>query len=203
MHKEILTKEQVDLLPVVKTFSKDFGLVGGTAIALHLGHRQSIDFDLFANKKFGNISLQNKIVRDTSIQRVIVSKLGEYTILIKGVKFTFFHFPFEINFTEKFDEIITLPDLLTLSAMKVYALGYRAKWKDYVDLYFILKDHLSLDQIIKKADVIFGDKFNEKLIRQQLSYFQDIDYSEKVDFMPGFVVDEEEIKKALTEISLS
>lgn len=203
MHKEILTKEQIELLSIVKTFNKDFGLVGGTAIALHLGHRQSIDFDLFANKKFGNISLQNKIVKDTSIQRVIVSKLGEYTILIKGVKFTFFHFPFEINFTEKLDEIIRLPDLLTLSAMKVYALGYRAKWKDYVDLYFILKDHLSLDQIIKKADVIFGDKFNEKLIRQQLSYFQDIDYSEKIDYVKGFEVADEKVKKTLTEISLS
>lgn len=203
MHKEVLTKEQTELLPIVKTFSKDFGLVGGTAIALHLGHRRSIDFDLFANKKFGNISLQNKIVKDTSIQRVIVSKLGEYTILIKGIKFTFFHFPFEIDFAEKLGEIIKLPDLLTLAAMKVYALGYRAKWKDYVDLYFILKDHLSLDQIIKKADAIFGDKFNEKLIRQQLSYFQDIDYSEKVDFMEGFEVEEEKIKKTLTEVSLS
>lgn len=203
MHKEILTKEQIELLSVVKTFSKDFGLVGGTAIALRLGHRQSIDFDLFANKKFGNISLQNKIVKNTTIQRVIVSKLGEYTILIKGVKFTFFHFPFEIDFAEKLDEIIKLPDLLTLAAMKVYALGYRAKWKDYVDLYFILKDHFSLDQITKKADTIFGDKFNEKLIRQQLSYFQDIDYSEKIDFMPGFTVEDKEVKKILTEISLS
>lgn len=205
MHKEALTKEQIELLPILKNFSKDFGLVGGTAIALHLGHRQSIDFDLFANKKFGNIILQNKIAKNPSIkiEKVIVSKLGEYTILIKGVKFTFFHFSFEIDFAEKLDEIIKLPDLLTLSAMKVYALGYRAKWKDYVDLYFILKDHLSLDQIVKKANVVFGDKFNEKLIRQQLSYFQDIDYSEKVDYMKGFETEDEKIKKALIEISLS
>ena len=47
MHKEIFTKEQTDLLPLIKEFSKDFILVGGTAIALHIGHRQSIDFDLF------------------------------------------------------------------------------------------------------------------------------------------------------------
>ena len=46
MHKEILTKEQLELLPTIKFFSKDFGLVGGTAIALHIGHRHSIDFDL-------------------------------------------------------------------------------------------------------------------------------------------------------------
>ena len=52
MHKEILTAKQTGLLPVIKTFSKDFGLVGGTAIALYIGHRQSIDFDLFSLKMF-------------------------------------------------------------------------------------------------------------------------------------------------------
>ncbi len=46
MHKEILTKEQTALLPIVKAFNKDFRLVGGTAIAWHAGHRRSIDFDL-------------------------------------------------------------------------------------------------------------------------------------------------------------
>ena len=47
IHKEILTKEQVELLPIVAYFSKNFGLVGGTAIALMIGHRESLDFDLF------------------------------------------------------------------------------------------------------------------------------------------------------------
>ena len=51
MHKEIFTKEQEKILPLVVDFSDRFGLVGGTAIALHLGHRRSIDFDLFSNKK--------------------------------------------------------------------------------------------------------------------------------------------------------
>ena len=50
MHKEILSEEQANLLPLVKTFSKNFGLVGGTAIALHIGHRESLDFDLFRLK---------------------------------------------------------------------------------------------------------------------------------------------------------
>jgi hypothetical protein len=38
LHKEIMIKEQIALLPLLKSFSKDFGLVGGTAIALHIGH---------------------------------------------------------------------------------------------------------------------------------------------------------------------
>jgi hypothetical protein len=47
MHLEILSKEQVELLPLVSQFKREFYLVGGTAIALHIGHRESIDFELF------------------------------------------------------------------------------------------------------------------------------------------------------------
>lgn len=54
MHREILSENQIRLLPLIKTYSADFGLVGGTAIALHLGHRRSIDFDLFTDKDFAN-----------------------------------------------------------------------------------------------------------------------------------------------------
>ncbi|MCB6599156.1 hypothetical protein LI118_17050, partial [Erysipelatoclostridium ramosum] len=72
---------------------------------------------------------------------------------------------------------IKLPDLLTLAAMKAYALGRRAKWKDYVDLYFAMKDYFPISAIVKKAKGIFGAEFNEKIFRAQLAYFKDIDYS--------------------------
>ena len=47
MHIEIFNSEQVKLLPYFKSYQRSFYMVGGTAIALHLGHRRSIDFDLF------------------------------------------------------------------------------------------------------------------------------------------------------------
>lgn len=202
MHKEILTKNQAELLPVLKIFSQDFGLVGGTAFALYLGHRRSIDFDLFSAKEFKNTRLQNKILKSKKINQVIVSKLGEYTLVIDRVKFTFFHYPFAIDFSEKFDNWIKIPDLLTLAAMKAYALGYRAKWKDYVDLSFVFQKY-SYKQITEKADQIFGEIFNEKLFREQLVYFKDINYVEKVEFLPGFEISDDKIKKVLIEASLS
>ena len=79
MHKEILTKEQLELLPLLKMFSKDFGLVGGTAIAFHIGHRQSIDFDLFTDKIFKNQNILNKILKISKVDRIIVNKLDELT----------------------------------------------------------------------------------------------------------------------------
>lgn len=202
MHKEILTKEQIALLPLVAEFSQDFGLVGGTAIALHLGHRRSVDFDLFSQKSFGNQSLLNKILRHLETDGIIVNKLGELTLILKGVKLTFYQFPFPLDYAAIF-EGIKLPELLTLAAMKAFALGQRAKWKDYADLYFIIKDHFSVGQISEKGKQLFGGNFNEKLFRSQLAYFEGIDYAEQVEFMPGFDIPKEAIKRQLTEFALA
>ena len=203
LHKEILTKEQAKLLPIISDFSKEFGLVGGTAIALYIGHRESIDFDIFSLKKFGNLQVKNKINRQKKIDNIIVNKLGEFTVLISGTKITFFHYPFKIRFSKNFDNIIKMPDLLTLAAMKAYALGMRAKWKDYVDLYFIMKDFHSIQEIVKKAKEIFKNEFNQRMFRTQLSFFEDIDYREEIMFKKGFETKDEEIKEKLIEFSLS
>src|SRR3989338_3753829 len=134
-HKEILSPEQAALLPIVKLFSDSFGLVGGTAIALHLGHRESIDYDLFTFDDFTNQKIRRKILSTSKIDAVLRDENGQFTLVINGVRFTFFQFPYKIDFSESLDDIVKLPDLLTLAAMKAFALGRRAKWKDYVDLY--------------------------------------------------------------------
>jgi len=204
MHKEILTKKQQELLPLVRSFSKNFGLVGGTAIALHIGHRESIDFDLFTLEEFFNAKVRRIITkRGEKITKVYKDEKGQFTFLIDDVQFTFFHYPFKIKFSENFKGIIKIPDLLTLAAMKAYALGRRAKWKDYVDLYFIINKYHSAKKIVKRANDIFKAEFNERIFREQLSYFKDINYKEEIVFKPGYEVDEKKIKKELISFSLS
>ena len=202
MHKEILTPEQAELLSLVECFSMKFGLAGGTAVAFQIGHRRSLDFDLFAETEFKNQSILNRISKTLEIEKVIVNKLDELTVVIKGVKFTFFRYPYKIDYSEKLKGVIKMPGLLTLAAMKAFALGQRSKWKDYVDLYFIIKNYHSVNEISKKGKKLFGKMFNEKLFRTQLSYFNDINYSEKVEFMEGFEVSDKIIKKALIDFSL-
>ena len=202
MRAEILSAKQTKLLPLLKEFSKDFGLAGGTAIALRLGHRQSVDFDFFTNKKFSNAAIQKKILRLKTIDHVYVDKKDEYTILVGGIKLTFLRFPFNLIFKEKFGRFFKVADLLTLAALKAYALGRRAKWKDYVDLFFIFKDHFSVAEVSNKARWIFGENFNEKIFRSQLSYFEEIDYSEQVNYSAGFAVSDKKIKTELKKISL-
>lgn len=188
---------------MVKSFSRDFGLVGGTAVALHIGHRRSIDFDLFTPKYFSNLNIRKKILKHKKIDRVVRDEDGQYTLVINEVRFTFFRYPFRIHFSKNFDDFIKMPDLLTLAAMKAHALGRRAKWKDYVDLYFVMESHHSFDKIAQKSRQIFGNEFNEKLFRTQLSYFEDIDRSEEIIYMKGKKVLDGVIKKNLIASSLS
>jgi len=203
LHKEILTSEQINLLPLVSLFAKEFGLVGGTAIALHIGHRRSIDFDMFSYERFDNNRIKQKLTKKIKSFNPIVNKQGEYTLITKtGIKMTFYNFPYKLDYVDRLDKTIKLPDLLTLAAMKAFALGQRAKWKDYVDLYFILKDYHSIAEINKKGKELFGGEYNEKLFKTQLAYFNDINYAEEVEFLPGFEVSEKEVKKALVEYSI-
>jgi len=201
IHPEILIKEQMELLPLVKSFSKDFGLVGGTAVALLIGHRRSVDFDIFTDKEFQNLKIRKIILKFNKIDKVIRDEDGQYTLIINKVRFTFFHYPFKINFSEKFDNIIKMPDLLTLAAMKAYALGRRARWKDYIDLYFIMKNY-GIGRVIKRAKLIFGSEFNEKMFRAQLVYFKDIDYTEQISYVKGFEVNDDVVRKELIRFSL-
>lgn len=194
MHKEILSPAQERLLPLVEKFQRSFYLAGGTAIAMHLGHRRSIDFDLFSNKEFRNADIRKKLVDFGRIEHVMVDRKGEYTVVIKGVKLTFLFYDFKIDATKRFGDI-KLPDVVTLAAMKAYALGRRAKWKDYADLYFILQNGYSLENICRQAGKIFKVEFNEKIFREQLSFFEDIDYSEAIEYLPGFAVRDNEIKE--------
>lgn len=200
MHPNILSEAQKELLPVLGSMQREFYLVGGTAIALQIGHRQSIDFDMF---KKGTVRKEkiSQTLRNHHLQwQVLFSDAEGFHILVNGVKLTFFQFPFDMPAQTKFGDM-RMPDLLHLAAMKAYALGRRAKWKDYVDLFFLLRDHFKLEILMDKTITLFPDLFSPKLFKQQLCYFQDIDYSEEVTFMPGFEVSNDDVKLFLTEIA--
>lgn len=198
MHPNILLPEQKAIVPFIKSFSRDFYLVGGTAIALQIGHRQSIDFDLFRFKGFQKTKIVERLKDFGLTYRLLFSDSGSFHIVTNDVKLTFFQYPFKVPTTQKF-EGVQMPDLLNLASMKAYALGRRAKWKDYVDLYFLLKYHFSFPEIVANTQKIFGELFSPKLFLQQLCYFDDIDYTEEVTFMDNDIA-EEEIKSYLIEI---
>jgi len=201
MHPAILTQKQNELLPYLKAFKRKFYLVGGTAIALHLGHRRSIDFDLFCQTDINKKDIRKKL---ESFPFKIV-KLSEDTdqihFVINDAKITFFNYPYEIEHPLNIGQYLSFPSLLSLASMKAYALGRRAKWKDYVDLFFILRDHHSVEEISREAIKNFGQFYSEKLFREQLAFHKDINYSEPVEYLID-PPSEEEIRLFLIEKSV-
>ena len=200
-HSAILNDKQIELLPLVGEFKREYYLVGGTAIALYLGHRRSIDFDLF---KYASLNRKRNVekIRSFGYEPLIVWNVtDQMNLVINDVKLTFFQYPFLIQANNVFEERIHIPDLLDLAAMKAYALGRRSKWKDYVDLYFLLKEKYTLETISQRANEIYGNLFSDKLFRSQLSYFEDVDYTEEVEYMIPNPPTEEEIKNFLEKVS--
>ena len=200
MHKEILNSKQQELLPVKAAFCREYYLVGGTAIALHLGHRRSIDFDMFKPSAINHKKILDCLTESGFPCMVTRRVTEQMNLIVNDVKVTFFQYPFPVQPTEKFETYFRLPSLLQLAAMKAYALGRRSKWKDYVDLYFLLKEHFTIGDISKCATAIFGDLYSEKMFRAQLCYFEDVDYTEEVDYIIPNPPTDEEIRKTLTEI---
>jgi hypothetical protein len=200
MYPNILSEQQRSLLPFVQSLRREFYLVGGTAIALQIGHRQSIDFDLFKRSNINRTRLARTMDERNIHFRLLFADAEGFHVLANEVKVTFFQFPFDIPAAISF-EGIRMPDLLHLASMKAYALGRRAKWKDYVDLYFLLNDHFPIATVMEKASLLFPGLFSPKLFKQQLCFFDDVDYMEEVAFMPGREVSMETIKAFLAEIA--
>jgi len=204
MYPKVISSNQQSLLGLIQQFADTFYLAGGTAIALQVGHRRSLDFDLFSEKELDADVLINTIIaKSYSIDHIFHKSSDELTLAVHSVRLSFVFYPFPIQYPVWFPEIIAMPDLLTLAAMKAYALGRRAKWKDYVDLYVLLQQYVTFQQVIHQAQSIFRGVFNERLLREQMCYFDDIDQTETVDFLLSSPPSEETIKSFLVQTAIS
>ncbi|KKQ18816.1 MAG: hypothetical protein US31_C0001G0003 [Berkelbacteria bacterium GW2011_GWA1_36_9] len=194
MHLEVLGDKAKEIFKKLKHFP-NFYLVGGTALALQIGHRISVDFDLFNSENIPrSLYLKvEKIFKENKID-IIVNNAENLTILVDGVQLTFFNYPFEvISPFIIFQDVKILP-VVELGALKVYALGRRATFKDYVDLYYILNKKLvSLVEITDLAERKYKDKFDKRLFLEQLIYLEDIKDTE-IKFLGSTITKKEMIE---------
>lgn len=174
---EILDKDRQEIFSALAKFSNDGVLAGGTAIALQIGHRLSYDFDIFTHKSIAP-SLWSKVkqVFGQNCVKTMGTKVQLNFYSPQGVRLTFYFAGFPPLFPIVNTGSIDLFNLKDLATNKAYTVGQRGKWRDYVDLYFLLKeDHVSLDELIKLSVKRYGSDFPEKLFLEQLSYFGDLD----------------------------
>ncbi len=132
-------------------------LAGGTALALHLGHRISIDLDFFTSESFlvdevvyeiGELGVPFKILDQGSAHVVAV---------IDGVKFSLFKYPYSFIAPIVTHKGMSVAGIVDIAAMKVVAISQRGTKRDFVDLYCILQTlpfNVVADNMVKR----FGEQ---------------------------------------------
>lgn len=173
LHLDALPVGARKLLPKLKSFAPRAILGGGTAIALQSGHRKSFDLDLFVIQPISR-NLLERAKRIFGKARPLVDSSDELSFIASDVKISVIRYPFKELHLALSTEFIDLFDLQDLASSKAYTIGRRGVWRDYVDLFDLLKNGLRLDKIIQEAEKRFGESFNAKLFLEQLSYFGDV-----------------------------
>jgi hypothetical protein len=176
MPTDVLTAEARKLFPKLARLRTDFYLAGGTALALQIKHRVSVDFDLFSDDPISRRLLGTvEGIFGRNDREVMVNNADELSVVIDGVKFTFLHYPFAPCLPLRDEDPIPLLSVKELLATKAYTIGRRGEFKDYVDLYAGLKGgYASLRGIIDLARKKYGDAFNDRLFLEQLLYLEDV-----------------------------
>lgn len=175
---DILPEPQRQLWPELAALPKDYVLYGGTAIALHLGHRDSIDFDFFISRSID----PRRLLEDLPILREArVTQLEPETLSVtvdRGgpIKLSFFGVPKlgRVRDPLATDDIgLPVADLLDLSGAKVSVVQVRAEAKDYIDIGAMLKAKLSLSQMLSAGLAMYGPTFTPQAALKSLCYFDE------------------------------
>ena len=148
-----LVFQSLNLQPI----TRDFYLAGGTALALHLGHRISVDFDFFsATNKLTlseRVHLLNALRDRNADLTVLVDKDGTLTVRWQGVNVSFFDYPYPLLEALIAVDGIPVASPTDIAAMKLAAILGRGSKKDVIDLYFLMQQQplqYWLDQAVRK-----------------------------------------------------
>lgn len=177
---DILPQPQKDLWNELKDVPSSFILYGGTAIALQLGHRESVDFDFFRTSPFDPDELLKSIpaLRDSQ-----VTQRAENTLSVKvnrggEVYLSFFGLPKISSIIpplQTTDGTMKVASLLDLAGMKASVVQKRAEWKDYVDIAVLIENGVTLPMALSAGKAIYKEQFNPQITLKALSYFDDVE----------------------------
>lgn len=152
---------------------KEFYLVGGTALALQIGHRNSIDIDLFTLNNFSDTDILELLNKQYSVKEVF-RRPNTIISLINNIKTDFILHKYPLLKPPSTVEGITFYSLEDIAAMKFHVIIQSGKrLKDFIDIYFLLK-LFSMKQMMD----FFTEKYsysNPMIAMKAVNYFDDID----------------------------
>lgn len=176
IHLELLDKKRLEVLQKLIPFTTNFVLGGGTALALQIIHRKSYDFDFFSSSQIPK-KLLEKLSTILPIENVAVDTIDELTFFTAdAIKITFLYYPFKPLFKDiETESGLRLFSIKEIALQKAYTIGRRGEYRDYFDLYAILKGgYIDLKEIVDQAKQVYDSAFDEKLFLEQLVYYGDL-----------------------------
>jgi Nucleotidyl transferase AbiEii toxin, Type IV TA system len=176
---DMLPQAQRRLWPELAAVPREFVLYGGTALALHLGHRDSVDFDFFGRVALNVASLETEVPfmagakvfqRDKNTLSAIVDRGGPVQVSFFGVpKIKQVRAPHVAR-----ENGLKIASLLDLAGTKASVIQLRAEAKDYIDIDALMRlGDISLPTALASASRIYGSSFNPEITLKALSYFED------------------------------
>jgi predicted nucleotidyltransferase component of viral defense system len=151
-----------------------FYLAGGTAVALHLGHRLSHDLDFFTPERSFPTDLPRRELGHRGELTVVQEDAGTFLGTFNGVRISFFIYPYSLLETPIELEGIQIVGLLDLAAMKLDAISSRGKKRDFIDLYEICQSVFPLEQAIRHFEQKYaGVNYSMVHLLKSLTYFED------------------------------
>ena len=180
----MLPEAQRSLWPKLGDTPKQFVLYGGTALALRLGHRQSVDFDFFSSEPFDTAALQRSVpyLHEARVLQEETNTLSAFVEAEKGrgrVQVSFFG-GLDLGEVMRPEEApenhLPVASTLDIFGMKCATITQRASVKDYVDIHAIMTEGgLPLEQGLGAAQAIYGAQFEPEHSLRALSYFGDLE----------------------------
>jgi predicted nucleotidyltransferase component of viral defense system len=154
-----------------KPYLSQFLLVGGTGLSLQIGHRISVDLDMFSTNDFDTTELKGVLQSDFSSFQTVFERSNSLITQIEGVKVDFIRFKYGFNYASIEEKRIRLANIGDIAPMKLDALSARGRKKDFYDLYFLMK-RMPLPEILN----LYQSKYQHTTIFhviKSINYFVD------------------------------
>lgn len=185
LQTQTVVPELMELLKKImsENLFSDFNLVGGTALALQIGHRNSIDIDLFGNSEI-NTELFIEKLSEFGEVRVAQSTKNILITKINDVKVDFVNYKYPLLSDCLLLEKIRMLSTKDISAMKLNAIAGRGSKKDFIDLFFLLNE-FSLKEILSFYEKKYKDG-SVFMVEKSLSYFDDAEFQQQPKMFSEF-----------------
>lgn len=170
-------KSNLEAIAKEKIF-KQFYLAGGTALALQLGHRISRDLDFFTPDDFSEKKIISTLEK---LGKLTIETIKEETILgaLNGVKISFFYYRYPLIFPVAPILGVNLADIREIGAMKLDAIQSRGKKRDFIDIWAILNEKITLEELFSHFQKKYhGVDYNIQHLLKSLTYFADAEKDE-------------------------